>query len=46
MKRELFFEKFDEFTGAPNAVAKLRELILQLAVQGRLVEQESSGTAP
>ena len=39
MKLETFFEKFDQFAEAPNAVAKLRELVLQLAVQGKLVEQ-------
>lgn len=39
MKLQAFFEKFDEFANAPNAVAKMRELVLQLAVQGRLVEQ-------
>ncbi len=33
-----FFEKFDLFADAPDAVAKMRELILQLAVQGRLVD--------
>jgi type I restriction enzyme, S subunit len=38
MKLETFFEKFDQFADAPDAVAKIRELILQLAVQGRLVE--------
>jgi type I restriction enzyme S subunit len=36
---ETFFEKFDLFADAPNAVAKMRELVLQLAVQGKLVEQ-------
>ena len=40
MKLETFFEKFDEFAGAPDAVATMRELVLQLAVQGRLVEQK------
>jgi len=34
-----FFEKFDLFADAPNAVAKMRALVLQLAVQGRLVSQ-------
>ena len=33
MKLETFFEKFDLFADAPNAVAKMRELVLQLAVQ-------------
>ena len=39
MKLESFFEKFDQFADAPNAVAKMRELVLHLAVQGKLVEQ-------
>ena len=41
MKLETFFEKFDQFADAPNAVAKMRELILQLAVQGTLVGREA-----
>ena len=28
MKLETFFEKFDQFADAPNAVAKMRELVL------------------
>jgi type I restriction enzyme S subunit len=39
MKLETFFEKFDQFADAPGAVGKMRELVLQLAVQGKLVEQ-------
>jgi len=39
MKLETFFEKFELFADAPNAVAKMRELILQLAAHGRLVDQ-------
>lgn len=42
MKLETFFEKFDLFADAPDAVAKLRELVRHLAVQGRLVSQSSS----
>ena len=41
MKLETFFEKFDQFADAPDAVAKMRELVLQLAVQGKLVEQRT-----
>jgi type I restriction enzyme, S subunit len=37
MKLGTLFEKFDQFADAPNAVAKMRELVLNLAVQGRLV---------
>jgi len=39
MKLETFFEHFDLLTDAPNAAAKLREIILQLAVQGKLERQ-------
>jgi type I restriction enzyme S subunit len=41
MTLNTFFEHFDRFAEAPNAVAKMRELILQLAVQGKLVAQDS-----
>ena len=34
-----FFEKFELFADAPGAVAKMRELVLELAVQGNLVDQ-------
>jgi type I restriction enzyme, S subunit len=37
MKLETFFEKFELFADAPNPVAKLRELVLELAVTGKLV---------
>jgi type I restriction enzyme S subunit len=37
MKLKTFFEKFDQYADAPNAVAKMRELVVQLAVQGGLV---------
>lgn len=39
MNAETFCEQFATFAEAPNGVAKLRELILQLAVQGKLVPQ-------
>ena len=32
MKLETFFEKFEMFADAPKAVAKMRELVLELAV--------------
>jgi len=35
-----FFQKFDLFADAPDAVAKMRELVLELAVTGRLVAQD------
>ncbi len=40
MKLETFFEKFDQFADAPDAVAKMRELVLQLAVEGKLETQD------
>ena len=39
MTLETFFEKFDQFADAPDAVAKLRELVLDWAVRGKLVVQ-------
>uniref|UniRef100_B8HLU3 Restriction modification system DNA specificity domain protein n=1 Tax=Cyanothece sp. (strain PCC 7425 / ATCC 29141) TaxID=395961 RepID=B8HLU3_CYAP4 len=42
MKLETFFENFGLLTDALNAVAKLREIVLQLAVRGKLVSQNSS----
>ncbi len=36
MNLETFFEKFDLFADAPNAVAKMRELVLRLAFSGGL----------
>lgn len=41
MKLETFFDKFELFADAPDAVAKMRELVLGLAVKGRLVLQNS-----
>lgn len=40
MRVEIFFEKFDQLADAPNAVIRMRELVLQWAVQGRLVRQD------
>src|SRR5688572_20059432 len=39
MKLKTFFSIFDQIADAPGAVAKMRELILQLAAHGKLVEQ-------
>jgi type I restriction enzyme, S subunit len=40
MTPETFFENFAHLVDAPNGVQKLRELILQLAVRGKLVPQD------
>ena len=40
MTPETLARHFDLLTDAPNAAKKLRELVLQLAVQGKLVEQD------
>jgi type I restriction enzyme S subunit len=42
MTAETFFTNFGHLADAPNGVQKLRELILQLAVQGKLVPQDLS----
>ena len=41
MTLETFFEKFDQFADAPGAVGKMRELVLELAVTGKLVAQDN-----
>ena len=38
MTLKTFFEKFDTFADAPNAVAKMREFVMILAVQEKLVD--------
>lgn len=40
MKLETFFEKFDLFAEAPGAVERIRKLVLQLAVQGKLAPRD------
>jgi type I restriction enzyme S subunit len=39
MKLETFFNKFDQFADAPDAVAKMRELVLELSATGRLIPE-------
>jgi type I restriction enzyme S subunit len=40
MTKDTFFANFGYLADAPNGVQKLREMILQLAVQGKLVPQD------
>jgi len=41
MKLEIFFEKFDQFADAPDAVSKMRELVLEWAATGKLCNTDS-----
>jgi len=45
MKLETFFDKFDLFADAPNAVVKMRELVLELAVRGRLFPSKNADSS-
>lgn len=40
MPPPIIYENFETLASAPNGIEKLRELILQLAVQGKLVPQD------
>ena len=42
MSNDWFFEKFALIANAPGAVERMRNLVLQLAVTGRLVDQQPS----
>lgn len=46
MTLDTFFKKFDQFADAPNAVEKMRELVLDLAVRGKLSNQNSTEKPP
>ena len=39
MNLETFFKKFDQIAEAPDAVSKMRELVLRMATNGRIAEQ-------
>ncbi len=45
MTLETFFERFDQLADAPDAVGKMRELVLEFAVRGRLVPTGTSGVS-
>ena len=45
MKLVTFFEKFDELANTPNGVKQLRELVMQLAVEGGLVPHSAAEPA-
>lgn len=45
MTADDFLNNFAHHLDAPNGISKLRELILQLAVQGKLVEQNNKDTS-
>jgi type I restriction enzyme S subunit len=47
MTLETFFQKFDQFADAPDTVPKMRKLVLELAVRGRLTSAlPNDGTVP
>jgi type I restriction enzyme S subunit len=45
MKLETFFNKFDALADTPNGVKQLRELVMQLAVEGGLVPHSAAEPA-
>ena len=42
MTAEAFFEKFDELADAPDAVSRMREIVLDMGAMGRLIPTEGS----
>ena len=44
MIEDVFFEKFELLAGAPDALTRMRELVLELAVEGKLSEQRREDT--
>lgn len=42
MNPELLIAHFNRISNAPDAISRLRQFILELAVRGRLVEQDPS----
>ena len=42
MNTKIFFQKFDQVAEMPNAVAKMREIVLEMAVRGGLNGANSS----
>lgn len=42
MNLEIFFDNLEVLVEAPNGMQRLRELILQLAIRGKLVEQDEN----
>lgn len=45
MTREAFFAKFNELVDSPNSIHKMRGLILQLAVTGKLIHSDPNTSA-
>ena len=43
MNPELLLAHFDRISDAPDAIPRLRRFILDLAVRGKLVEQDPTG---
>ena len=43
MNAELLLAHFNRISDAPDAVARLRQFVLELAVRGKLVEQDPNG---